>query len=587
MAAPSTGRAAPLWQNHPRPMATAELVSFVQAVRRKAADALGVMPDARRDVLAAMLQKPADDRALYWLQLLLSMGIATFGLVLDSSGVVIGAMLVAPLMTPIVELSMALVVMSAYLLVQALARVLVSVIVVSLGAALITLVLPFQEATGEILARTSPTVLDLFVAIFCALAAATVVARPHSGATSTAAGTAIGISLVPPLCAAGFGLGSGSGAIAEGAFLLFTANFCAILVFSAVFFWLVGFRPVKEGSSAERQPDGPVSAVKLWLARLIEARLGGRHGAYIRILVPMLLLGVVIVPLARALSEVSREVRARTALSRLVGSEPLLADALHVEQRVDRGDLQLRVVVVGTDEQAAELERRLSIELASVTGARPLVSVRAVPQASVFNRTRSTAEARQPAPIDLVSPREAADKVASQLGGSLERHLPAAAGRLLDSRTEIAHDGALAVTIALAGNPLEPAATAILAGVLSSDVGTAVRLTSVGLPVEAVTAAASEHDTWHAAVAEPLLVARGFPALSLCVAVPADTQLRRLPAAARTRDTIRTWLAGVPAERLDLQTGTSWSLRVASGPCASERAPQAATAPAAPTGNAR
>lgn len=570
-------------------MATREFLSFVRAAKRTVADALGVTPPRRRDVLAPMFDKPGDDRALYWLELLLSMGIATFGLVLNSSGVVIGAMLIAPLMTPIVELSMALVVMSAYLLVQALARVVVSVLAVSLGAALITTVLPFQEATPEILARTSPTVLDLFVAVFCALAAAAVTVRPHSGATSTAAGTAIGISLVPPLCATGFGLGSGSRQIAEGAFLLFTANFCAILVFAALFFWLVGFRPVREGSTEGREALGPIDARKLALARLVETRLGGRHGAYMRVLVPALLLAVVIVPLSRALAEVSNEVRARAAVNRLVNSEPLLAEALQIDQRVDRGALQLRAVVVGSDEQAAELERRLAVELASATGSRPLVHVRAVPQAGLLGRqSQPPAATLQRDPIELVSPREAAAKLTQVVQAALDRHLPAAAGLVLESRVELTGNGEVAVGLAMAEHALDPGANAILARAIASDLGAPVNVRSVGVPIEARTAAVRDHEAWLAAATDPLLAARSLSGLSVCVGVPDDAALRRLPPARRTRDTTLAWLAALPPDRVELRTGQTWSLRFARRSCAepaeSARARAAQAPPASPPG---
>lgn len=548
-------------------MASREFFSFVRALRQSAARALGVTDERRAQTLAEMFEKPADDRALYWLELLLSMGIATFGLVLNSAGVVIGAMLVAPLMTPIVELSMALVVMSAHLLVQALARVVVSVVAVVGGAALITSVLPFHEATNEILARTSPTVLDLFVAIFCALAAAAVVARPHSGATSTAAGTAIGISLVPPLCATGFGLGSGSVAIAEGAFLLFTANFCAILVFAALFFWLVDFHPVREGSTAGRTARGFVDARKLEIARFLEARIGGRHGAYMRVLVPALLLAVVIVPLSRALAEVSNEVRARTVVARLVGEEALLADALQVESIVDRGALQFRAVVVGTDEEAAALERRIAVALASATGAAPLVHVRAVPQAGLLTRATPSTDLRQREPIELVSPREAAGKVYRDVVASLDRHWPPSATRILERRVEVAADGQVVISLALAEAALDASAQAILAQALSNDLGAGVRVQSVGLPLEARPAAARDHEAWLRSVSEPMLLARTLSSVSACVTVPDEAQLRRVPAAQRTRDVVREWSAAMPRDRVEVATGPGWSLRFAQGAC--------------------
>jgi hypothetical protein len=289
---------------------------------------------------------------------------------------------------------------------------------------------------------------------------------------------------------------------------------------------------------------------------------------------------VVIVPLSRALAEVSREVRARAAVNRLVNAEPLLADALQIDQRVDRGALQLRAVVVGSDEQAADLERRLALDLASATGTRPLVHVRAVPQAGVLSRAAQPATL-QAEPIDLVSPRQAAEKLTRDVRASLDRHLPAAAGVVLESRIEIAGDGDVALILALAERGFDSGATAILARAIAGDLGTAVRVQSVGLPVEPRTAIVREHETWLAAVTEPLLVARSLSSVSACVTVPEETALRRLPAARRTRDTVLGWLAALPPARVGVRSAQAWSLRFAQETCA-EPATASEAAPAPP-----
>src|SRR5688572_13990747 len=155
-----------------------------------------------------MLERNANEATSYWLQLVVSIGIATLGLVLGSAAVIIAAMLVAPLMGPIIALAMGLATGTPFLVLRSLGRILLSVIVAVGGAALITVLLPFHELNGEIAARTYPTVLDLLTAGFCALAGVYASLRPGSDTAATAAGTSIGISLVPPLCASGFGLGT-------------------------------------------------------------------------------------------------------------------------------------------------------------------------------------------------------------------------------------------------------------------------------------------------------------------------------------------------------------------------------------------
>ena len=91
------------------------------------------------------------------------------------------------------------------LVLRAALRVVLSVLLVVTGAALLVLALPFHEITSEIATRVAPTALDLLVAVFCALTAAYTTVRPGSDTTAAAAGTAIGIALVPPLCTVGFG----------------------------------------------------------------------------------------------------------------------------------------------------------------------------------------------------------------------------------------------------------------------------------------------------------------------------------------------------------------------------------------------
>ncbi|MEI2749709.1 MAG: DUF389 domain-containing protein [Ferruginibacter sp.] len=209
------------------------------------AKGLALSEETQIGTVRSMMERTPATAVSYWLQLCLSIGIATFGLVLNSGGVVIGAMLIAPLMGPIVELAMALTVGSPLLMLRSVFRATLSIVIAVLGSAAINLVLPFHELTAEIAARTTPTVIDLFVAVFCAFAAAFSTARSGSETVSTAAGTSISIALVPPLCVVGFGLANLQWSVALGAALLFTANLSAILMFAALFFFAVGFDAVK------------------------------------------------------------------------------------------------------------------------------------------------------------------------------------------------------------------------------------------------------------------------------------------------------------------------------------------------------
>src|SRR5689334_15383040 len=154
---------------------------------------LGNSVEGRAPLVTGMLRRDASEATSYWLQLVVSIGIATLGLVVGSTAVVIGAMLVAPLMGPIVGLAMGLATGSPFLVLRASGRIAISVVLAVGGAAIITLLLPFHELNAEIAARTSPTVLDLVTAAFCALVGVYASLRPGSDTAATAAGTSISI----------------------------------------------------------------------------------------------------------------------------------------------------------------------------------------------------------------------------------------------------------------------------------------------------------------------------------------------------------------------------------------------------------
>jgi uncharacterized hydrophobic protein (TIGR00271 family) len=243
------------------------------------AAAFGILPADREITVKAMLERSQKESAGYWLQLLLAMGIASLGLVLGSTAVVIGAMLISPLMSPIVELGMGLAIGSPLLVLRSFTRVGFSILAVVASAALLTVMLPFHEVTAEIAARTSPTVLDLLIAIFCAIAAAYTTVRPGSDTTSTAAGTAIGIALVPPLCVLGYGVGTRTASIASGAALLFTANLCAILLFAVLCFLILGYSAVGAAELERTELASPQQGPIRRLARALQFLFGSRYGS--------------------------------------------------------------------------------------------------------------------------------------------------------------------------------------------------------------------------------------------------------------------------------------------------------------------
>jgi uncharacterized hydrophobic protein (TIGR00271 family) len=178
-------------------------------------------------------------RPMYYLMLAFSAGIAAFGLIANSAAVVIGAMLVSPLMTPIFGMSLALSRGDLTLLRPALLAEFGGVALIIAFAFFIG-VLPFSlEVTTEMLARTKPTLIDLFVATLAGLAGG--LAMVDERTSPMLPGVAIATALTPPLATSGLSLAFRAYDGAWGAFLLFFANFLAILAVSAGVFVAAGF----------------------------------------------------------------------------------------------------------------------------------------------------------------------------------------------------------------------------------------------------------------------------------------------------------------------------------------------------------
>ncbi len=200
--------------------------------------------DDRKELIYIDLAKSCTIKDLvYWLQIFFSAGIATLGLVLDSSAVIIGAMLISPLMAPILSQGLALAAGDITLGVRAAFNVLLSSILAVTFALILVALLPFKDVTDEILARTQPNTLDLFVALFSGTIGTIATCKEAKGVVTSIPGVAIAVALMPPLCVVGFGLGfavsvdiKGIG-IASGGALLFLTNLVAI-TFSAMLVFL-------------------------------------------------------------------------------------------------------------------------------------------------------------------------------------------------------------------------------------------------------------------------------------------------------------------------------------------------------------
>ncbi|CAN5810336.1 hypothetical protein BH09MYX1_BH09MYX1_06760 [soil metagenome] len=356
-------------------------MSFGAGLQDRLLRQLGGSGEGRSALVESMLRRDASESTSYWLQLIVAVGIATMGLVVGSTAVVIGAMLIAPLMGPIVGLAMGLAAGSPYLVLRCAGRLVLSVVVAIAGAAAITAALPYHELNAEIVSRTSPTVLDLITAGFCAIAGAYAALRPSQDTAATAAGTSIGISLAPPLCASGYGIATSAWPIAGGAALLFLTNMVAIVVVGTMVFLAAGFNRVDvvalERTELERAGGGaPISRV---LARSMSGIFASRAGPLLRFLMPFALLVAIYIPLRQALDEVAWQVRARAAIHAALADEPHRIVQSRI--RVERHAIEVVVVILGRPEDADEARARIDAKIRKASGVVPRLDVAAVPDA--------------------------------------------------------------------------------------------------------------------------------------------------------------------------------------------------------------
>lgn len=169
--------------------------------------------------------------------------IATLGLFQNSPAVIIGAMIIAPLMRPLVGLSLATLTGDTRLLLRASLTLIVGTIVGAAIATVMALFVRSLELTPEILGRTHPTLLDLGVALFAGAVGA--YCQANEKLVDTLAGVAIAVALVPPLSVVGIGLAFNATPVWTGAALLYATNLIGITVAGAVVFLIMGYTPLR------------------------------------------------------------------------------------------------------------------------------------------------------------------------------------------------------------------------------------------------------------------------------------------------------------------------------------------------------
>ena len=244
-----------------------------------------------RSLILASVARDARLDKKFLLLIILAAAIATLGLLQSSTAVVIGAMLVSPLMGPIMGLGFGLATIESNLIKRSLVTLAAGMAVAILVAALIIWLSPIKDVTPELRARTQPTLLDLGVAVVGGIAGVYAIMRKLSGVM---VGVAIATALVPPLSTVAFGLVTGRMDFALGAALLFLTNTLAIAFAATIVARLNHFGPSLTRQHTAMQVVGIVAA-----------------------------LGILSIPLALSLNGIVREIGARgtvlAELDRLLG----------------------------------------------------------------------------------------------------------------------------------------------------------------------------------------------------------------------------------------------------------------------------
>lgn len=283
-------------------------------------------------ILASVARDARLDRKFLLLIILASM-IATLGLLQSSAAVVIGAMLVSPLMGPIMGIGFGLATLESNLIRRSLVTLAAGMAVAILVAMLVIWLSPIRDVTPELRARTQPTLLDLGVAVVGGIAGVYAIMRKLSGVM---VGVAIATALVPPLSTVGFGLVTGRFDFALGASLLFLTNTLAIAFAATIVARLNHFGPSLTPQHTAMQVAGIMAT-----------------------------LGILSIPLALTLNSLAGEVRARSVVQaelRALLGESDRVDSLNV--RMERDALAVDGVVL-VDRFAGQLDKQLAAKIGS------------------------------------------------------------------------------------------------------------------------------------------------------------------------------------------------------------------------------
>jgi uncharacterized hydrophobic protein (TIGR00271 family) len=399
----------------------------------------------------------------YLTMLLLSGLLALFGLLQNSVAVIIGAMLISPLMDPILSAALALLLGDSRL-----GRKTAIVLGLSIGAviaitAIVAWLVPLQEVTPEILARTNPNLLDLFIAFLSGLAG-TLALRAGTTSYTILPGVAIAVAVIPPLAVVGYALSTHHWTMAWGGFLLFITNLVSIILSAALVFRLMGFRP------REATEEGHVKLRK-------------------RMAISAAVLAVLAVPLVQTLRNAVGQIRTRSAIESVLNRAFVTVHSSVTDVGFSRrdGTLNVRATIRTTeyfeDKAIAAVQEELRRQFGSA--ARLEVDQLLVTQGGLspqqaarlrdFISGRMVEPVQKEPPFDLKATEE---RLISHIQAQLDEVLAGTRlQRALPLRAELGGTGPLRLGLVLASpEPLEGQTGSLLAAQLSQKFSMPVEL---------------------------------------------------------------------------------------------------------------
>jgi uncharacterized hydrophobic protein (TIGR00271 family) len=304
---------------------SATIWNGIHSFREFFARSLGVTEQRKEELYIEIMKSASLVDVSFWLQVVFSAGIATLGLVLNSVAVIIGAMLISPLMGPILASGLALATGDLILAVRAVTNLTLSCVVAVVCALLLVFILPFKEMTAEIASRTNPNTLDLVVALFSGAVGSIAICKEVKGVVTSIPGVAIAVALMPPLCVTGYGLGIALDAnsadgmrVATGGALLFLTNLVAITFTAMVVFLLLHIDTdlVNDHVRQWRVRDRSTRKLRVVLRRLPKfERLKAVGGLPARVVLIFVMVLLLLVPLTKSLGRLRTEIARQQRLN--------------------------------------------------------------------------------------------------------------------------------------------------------------------------------------------------------------------------------------------------------------------------------